>query len=349
LVLTCPQRSGQHRLRPFNPSRDLKAVADLMQIAFGDRLDAAGQVALDEMRRVARKGLLLHWYRWLTLDYSGVAPGYVWVEDSRVVGNVSLRRVAGESAYMVGNVAVHPDWRQRGIATALMRTALDDVRSQGSYWTGLEVRADNSAARRLYEKLGFHEIGRMMSMVRPAAPAQPGVQSSDDRPLRRAKATEGGELLRLARRSIPPVQQAFFELRRENYRVGLGRWLECLLQGQREVWLVVPGRSALVGAVRALSEPRGRFHRLEVLMLANDDSQLGLLLVCRGLARLRGASRRMVETTVPASSGALIGALESVGFRTSHTLIQMRSGTPQRVGSVPEERIGRGSIELDSL
>jgi ribosomal protein S18 acetylase RimI-like enzyme len=295
-----------------------------MQTAFGDRLDAAGQVALDEMHRVARRGLLLHWYYWLTLDYSGVAPGYVWVEDGGVVGNVSLRRVAGVSAYLVGNVAVHPDWRQRGIATALMRAVLDDVRSQGASWIGLEVRADNSAARRLYEKLGFQEIGRTMSMVRPAVPVRSGIHDADELLLHRARAIEGGELLRLARRFIPPAQQAFFELRRENYRVGLGRWLECLLQGQREVWLVVREDGTLAGAVRALSEPRGRPHRLEVLTQPNEDRRLGLRLARRGLASLRGASRRTVETTVPASSDVLIGALDTVGFRTSHTLVLMR-------------------------
>jgi ribosomal protein S18 acetylase RimI-like enzyme len=311
-----------------------------MQIAFGDRLDAAGQVTLDEMHRVARTGLLLHWYYWLTLDYSGVAPGYVWVEHGRVVGNVSLRRVPGVSAYLVGNVAVHPDWRQRGIATALMQAALNDVRSHGSFWIGLEVRADNSAARRLYQKLGFHEIGRTMSMVRPAAPAGSGGQGADAPLLDRARAMEGGELLRLARRFIPVAQQAFFELRRENYRVGLGRWLECLLQGQREVWLVVREGGALAGAVRALSERRGRPHRLEVLMQPNDDSRLGLLLARRGLDSLRGVSRRTVETTVPASSGSLIGALDTVGFRTSHTLVQMRHEAPQGAKSVPVRVVG---------
>jgi GNAT superfamily N-acetyltransferase len=316
-------------------------VADLMQVAFGDRLDAAGQVTLDEMHRVARKGLLLHWYQWLTLDYSGVAPGYVWIEDGRVVGNVSLRRVAAEAGYMVGNVAVHPAWRQRGIATELMRAALDDVRSQGSYWTGLEVRADNSAARRLYEKLGFHEIGRTMSMVRPAAPVPAWGQSSDDHPVRRARAGEGGELFGLARRSIPMAQRAFFELRRENYRVGLGRWLECLLQGRREVWLVVlDGGDTLRGAVRALSERSGRPHRLEVLMQSNGDSRLGFSLVRRGLADLRSASRRMVETAAPSSSEALIEALEVGGFRISHALIQMRSEAPQRAKPISVRVVG---------
>lgn len=58
-------------------------------------------------------------------------------------------------AWHVMNVAVHEDYRGQGVATRLLNrlfelTAGDDVRGYT-----LEVRVSNSAAIRLYERLGF--------------------------------------------------------------------------------------------------------------------------------------------------------------------------------------------------
>ena len=51
--------------------------------------------------------------------------GYVWVEGERIVGNVSLIVFHHQrhKLNMVANVAVHPDFRHRGIARALTERA----------------------------------------------------------------------------------------------------------------------------------------------------------------------------------------------------------------------------------
>ena len=46
-------------VRPFNPRRDLKSVADLIAAAFRERLAPDGAMALAEMQRIARWGSLL--------------------------------------------------------------------------------------------------------------------------------------------------------------------------------------------------------------------------------------------------------------------------------------------------
>ena len=74
--------------------------------------------------------------------------------DSRVVGFLVTRLVApGE--FEVLNIAVGPEFRRRGVAKALMQSALSD--SPGTYF--LEVRESNHPARELYASLGFKQAG----------------------------------------------------------------------------------------------------------------------------------------------------------------------------------------------
>lgn len=60
----------------------------------------------------------------------------------------------------ITNVAVHPEWRRRGIGRALLGAILDDARRRLLTVALLEVRPTNAGARQLYEALGFHVVGR---------------------------------------------------------------------------------------------------------------------------------------------------------------------------------------------
>ncbi len=57
------------------------------------------------------------------------------------------------------NLAVSPSARRQGLATALVRHALAVGRAQGAGRAVLEVRSSNEEARRLYERMGFVQVG----------------------------------------------------------------------------------------------------------------------------------------------------------------------------------------------
>lgn len=61
------------------------------------------------------------------------------------------------------NIVVAPESRGKGIATQLMRALLVRAQNTNSESVFLEVRESNSAARSLYEKLGFQQTGRRKS------------------------------------------------------------------------------------------------------------------------------------------------------------------------------------------
>lgn len=58
----------------------------------------------------------------------------------------------------IGNFAVHPDYRNKGIGTELLGRTLSYIRSHVKKVT-LEVRVGNIAARNLYRKFGFKVVG----------------------------------------------------------------------------------------------------------------------------------------------------------------------------------------------
>lgn len=74
--------------------------------------------------------------------------------NGQIAGFVVSRQVsAGEREIL--NVAVHPDFRRLRIATELLRA--ETARWPGAHF--LEVRESNTAARQLYEHLGFRVVG----------------------------------------------------------------------------------------------------------------------------------------------------------------------------------------------
>ena len=73
----------------------------------------------------------------------------VAMNDDTVVGYIGSQTVAGETDVM--NIAVHPDWRRRGIAQSLIECLVVELKNRGSEALMLEVRASNAPAIALYE------------------------------------------------------------------------------------------------------------------------------------------------------------------------------------------------------
>ena len=81
----------------------------------------------------------------------------VAVEDDRVTGYIGSQTSIDETDVM--NVAVHPDFRRRGIAEALINALVAELKNRGSHALMLEVRSSNAQAITVYEKLGFVQVG----------------------------------------------------------------------------------------------------------------------------------------------------------------------------------------------
>lgn len=76
--------------------------------------------------------------------------------DNRLAGFIICQTVADEATLF--NIAVHPDFRRKGLATTLLTSLIDQLTTFDIKMLWLEVRASNSIAMNLYQQLGFNEI-----------------------------------------------------------------------------------------------------------------------------------------------------------------------------------------------
>lgn len=169
-------------LRPVNLRTDLRPLADLIEMVFADSMDSAGRSAIREMRYLSHLGYGLKLLARLNDLALGISLGFVYVSDGKLVGNVSVYpaqypKEMGET-WILANVAVHPDYRRRGIAGSLVEASLEMIRRRAGARVILQVNYDNVAAQRLYERHGFiyeraWRIWRRSGFVGSAAAAAP--------------------------------------------------------------------------------------------------------------------------------------------------------------------------------
>ena len=116
---------------------------------------------LDQVLEIERASFPTPWTRaafCYEIEQNKVARCTVLRGRRGIVGYLCLWEIGHE--IHITNLAVHPEWRRRGVARQLLRAALIEGVARGVTLAFLEVRPSNTRALALYESLGFHVIGR---------------------------------------------------------------------------------------------------------------------------------------------------------------------------------------------
>ena len=88
--------------------------------------------------------------------------------DGSIAGHIDLRarpeKTCAHRALL--GMGVHRDYRKMGVGAALVEAAMDWACTQTFEWIDLEVLSVNAAARQLYVRSGFTQVGQIEDMFR---------------------------------------------------------------------------------------------------------------------------------------------------------------------------------------
>ena len=82
----------------------------------------------------------------------------VAIDGEKVVGYIGSQSVMGEADMM--NIAVLPEYRRQRIGQSLVNRLITQLQLKQVHCLSLEVRISNESAKKMYEKLGFQQVGR---------------------------------------------------------------------------------------------------------------------------------------------------------------------------------------------
>jgi ribosomal-protein-alanine N-acetyltransferase len=77
--------------------------------------------------------------------------------QTQIVGMIVIWIILDEAH--VATIAIHPDFRRRGIARQLLAAGLLDAVRSGAVQSYLEVRRSNLAAQAIYDEFGYVVVG----------------------------------------------------------------------------------------------------------------------------------------------------------------------------------------------
>jgi ribosomal-protein-alanine N-acetyltransferase len=114
---------------------------------------------LDRVMEIEQASFSTPWSRGAFRSLMGRRDADLWVAEfgGHVAGYAVIWYIGYEGE--LGNLAVAPEWRRRGVGRFLLDWTLDGARQSGVEKVFLEVRVSNRGAQQLYERRGFVKAG----------------------------------------------------------------------------------------------------------------------------------------------------------------------------------------------
>jgi ribosomal protein S18 acetylase RimI-like enzyme len=325
MLASVANRQGElSGLRAFNPLRDIGPMVELIELSFAGDLDPQSRQMLKEMRTLSHLGGPLLWLLSRTSPtLRNFFSGYVWVEEGRIVGNITVHQRWGHRGWFISNLAVHPDYRRRGIAHSLMVEGMGLARKRGASRVSLEVRARNLAAQELYEKLGFTKVGSV-SKMRLEMVGEVSTVPLMGYEIRMVKPNEWRKRYQLAEdtfsleaKKITPVQEEEYRL---NFAQRLGASIGDLLKGQTvRHWAAQ--RDDRFWALLTL-RTGGAFapHSLAMMVHPDHRGKVEEILLTKALSTVRAYPSRPLSAEIQPSYEGAVEIFERHGFVEEETL-----------------------------
>lgn len=319
VVTATAQQRPFNGVRPINLSKDIPQVLKLLELCFGAAMQLDGKRLLSSNETAS--------FLWrVTPAASKLALGYVWESNGRIVGNVTILTTKNPHRYLVVNVAVHPEYRRKGIAKMLMEAVTNLVVQRQGTEILLQVVQSNLPARSLYEQLNYATLGSMTAWYAPISRLRQTAELLDAPPLyiRELRRQEWQAAYALDLLSLPGDLNWPEPPTTDAYQTGLWRRLSNFVNGrQQETWVTTNSQNELVGMASIASE-WGRSHAAAIRVHPSWRGQLERPLLAKLIRRLYYLPRRNVCLEHPDDDILMNQLLRDCNLHPRRTLTHMK-------------------------
>jgi ribosomal protein S18 acetylase RimI-like enzyme len=149
-------------IRPFNLPQDLDTLQQIIPEAFQYPENPSWSINHEDVEELTDMVKMLKrlnpLFSVIGLVWTPIRDrlhGYIWEEDGKPVGLCNVSRQGKSDTWEIGNVAVIPAYRRRGIARQLVEACVQLAKEHGAKQIVLDVIQGNTPARELYLELGF--------------------------------------------------------------------------------------------------------------------------------------------------------------------------------------------------
>lgn len=245
----------------------------------------------------------------------GKEPMKFFVADvnGKVVGTTMVIK-RGKICY-VSTVMTHPDFRRKGIATELMKTAINYVRKRKFARAILRVFSLNNPAKGLYQKLGFKKFDDTVYLTANMdSLALPNLERAEGIQIRDFQKSDIDAVYELIKSSRDPNWLKVYDFKKNDLKNSLWNRLFRIATVKKNVAVKDGKIIGYASLSYTTSKEAGRISSIDVspeMVSEGIEEEL----IRAGVNHIKSSATKTVSITVPLAKEGLIERLESLGFK----------------------------------
>lgn len=311
------------KIRPAR-KRDFDGIKAIFELSFTEEY---AQREVDIVRKIEKIESVYPLVKLLSLfpnPYQHVFTVHVAESENRIAGMAQMSpRNHNQSRWHVDNIAVHPDFRGKGVAQTLLNEVFAGYSEQGALRFTLEVDTSNAPAIKLYEKLGFRRYSTLYyyKMAAKQLARFRDLETVSVHPdLRERRSGDSEAIWELYQASIPPYIRVVEDRQPGDFALGPmqqgAEWLKKSLKRSEAIhWVVEDSqRNTLAASMDIYAQLRTLPHVIQ-LTLNPGYGDLAEPLLKFALNQLAQVSINPVLIGAYECQRAKLDAVKNLGFK----------------------------------
>ena len=304
-------------IREFK-KQDLEDIIECAKLSFADQFEVEGYDPKIWRKMINRRfsvpGKTLFFI--LKLLNSEPIKFFVAEADGKPIGTAMVEK-RGKIGY-IETVMVHPNFRRKGTATQLMKTAINYVQKRKSNKALLHVLSENHPAKNLYQKLGFKKF-ETIQYLSARVDSLPNITDSKAIEVRVFRKSDLDPVYDLVRMSREPERLRVYDFKKTDLKTS--PWQRVVRMGSSRKIVAVKDNK-IVGYATAMFTTVGIAGRITNIEVHPEMVSEGIeeQLIQNGTDFLKTLGTKTLLVIAPLGRDATIERLTSLGFKKSYAM-----------------------------